>query len=99
MVDCELSLEPVDGTGLVNGHQPGIVDQQVQVVMLAPEVGRRDLDRGKVSQVQLQGFHIGGRDRSRDRGDGRLSLADVAAGQDDGGIGNCKCQRDLVAQA
>ena len=30
MIDSELSLEPVNGTGLVNGHRLDIVDQQAR---------------------------------------------------------------------
>jgi len=56
MVGAELHLETVLSPGIWGRHHAGIVDQQVQPLVMHLELGGKTTDRGLAGQVQ--GAHV-----------------------------------------
>ena len=79
VVGAELHLEAVLGALLGDGHDAGVVDEDVEVAL--PRVGE-GVDGGEVGEVEPA--HLG---LAVDGGGGRLALGDVADGEHDARAG------------
>ena len=84
VVGTELELEPVRGRAPRRVHQAGVVDQQVDPVVVAEQfVGGRPY-RAQRGQVQLLNADVGGGMHRHDPGGGVLALVDTADGEHHG---------------
>jgi hypothetical protein len=85
MVGADLHLQPVLGVGERAGHDPGVVDQQVQRPV-APALGEGP-DRLEAGEVQHRPRHLASIWALGDVGDGRLGQVGFADGDDHLGPG------------
>ena len=85
VVGAELELEPVRGRAPRRVHQAGVVDQQVDPLVIASQVIRGRADRVQRGQVQPLDGHVGARAASWRSSPRRLlAFVDGADGEHDG---------------
>jgi hypothetical protein len=96
VVHPELHLDALPGAGLVDRHQPGVVDEQVEPARLGR--GERG-DAVEVGQVQRAHRDRRGRGALADGDGGRFGLRRVAAGQHDLGPVRGEAVRNLEPQS
>ena len=83
MVRTELQLEAFFGTGLVEGHHAGVVDQQVDARMGGAQLVGGLTHAFQRREIKLLHGHNGVGVRCGDTGLGILALAEVADCEDD----------------
>ena len=59
VVGAELHLEPVGRLPAGDGHDAGVVDQDVEPVVSGGETGRERPHRGQIGQVERGHLHVG----------------------------------------
>ncbi len=85
VVDAELHLEALRGVAQRYGHQAGIVDQDVQAVVIVQELVGRSFHRVEVAQIHFENFDCSARVGGLDSRHRVMCLGSVAAGENHGG--------------
>ena len=99
MVGAELHLETVGGLAAGDGHDAGVVEQDVEAVVAGTEAIGEGRHRRQVGQVERFEGHVGGDDGTADAVEGVGALRLVPAGQDHLGAGPGQGQGRLEADA
>ena len=85
VVAAELQLEAISRELLARGHSPCVVDQRIDAIVAAAEVGHEAADLVERGQVQLVQLNGGAGCAAQDLITGRGGLDLIAAGQAHGG--------------
>ena len=99
VVGRELKLDPVRGHGPRRHHHPGVVDQQVEVLVVVGHLAGEATDRLQVGEVEEPDLDPGGRHRVADRHLGLLRLPGAARGPHNGRAGAGELARRDQAEA
>jgi len=78
MIGTELQLQTIAGGHMRRSHHPGIVDQQIDPVMLNEKSLGKKLDAGHLAQIAFHQFDIGVRDGGFDCHHRSLALGHIA---------------------
>jgi hypothetical protein len=98
VVGAELQLEPVFGGRLRWVHHAGVVDQQVDAVVVGPKLFCGNANGLQRRQVEFLQGHVDVGTALADQRDGVLALVEVAHRQHDVCALGGECGRGLVAE-